>query len=71
MCGSAIFGKPPKPVAPAQFQDAKSPEYDARANAAGKEARRRGFANSVLAAISKTNPMASTTSNAQSQTLGG
>lgn len=70
MCGSAIFGKPPKPVAPAQFQDAKSPEYDARANIAGKESRRRGYAASVLAAIGKSVPMASTTTNAMPTTLG-
>jgi hypothetical protein len=48
MCGSALFGKPPKPVQPAQFQDAKSPEYDARSRTLD-ENKRRGFAATILA----------------------
>jgi hypothetical protein len=71
MCGSAIFGKPPKPIPPAQFQDAKSPEYDARARTSGNEARRRGYAASVLSAIGKSDPMASTTVTSMPTTLGG
>lgn len=69
MCGSALFGKAPKPVAPAQFQEAKSPEYDARLRVGARENRRRGFAASVLSAANA--PMASTTTSQMSTTLGG
>jgi hypothetical protein len=52
MCGSALFGKPPKPVPPAQFQDAKSPEYSATSTA-DKANRRRGYQATMLASVFK------------------
>ncbi|HEX8577984.1 MAG TPA: hypothetical protein VF655_00130 [Allosphingosinicella sp.] len=71
MCGSALFGKPPKPVMPAQFQDAKSPEYDARGRSGQREARRRGFASSILMAMQKGALVPpATTANQMKTTLG-
>jgi len=71
MCGSALFGKPPKPTKPAQFQDAKSPEYDARGRSTEREARRRGFASTILATMNKGSlGTPSTTANQMKTTLG-
>ncbi len=70
MCGSALFGKPPKPIAPAQFQEAKSPEYDARGRSGQRENRRRGYSATILAALNKNPMQPRTTATAEPTTLG-
>lgn len=65
------MGKPPKPVPPASFQDARNPEQDASVRTADRAARRRGYGAAILTGPMGVLTPATTTSSGSGSTVLG